>query len=46
MYFCQKLVAAKLTEIAARYHLSHVGSVNFITQPIRNHKREYSQFRI
>jgi chromosomal replication initiation ATPase DnaA len=27
MYFCQELVAAKLTDIAARFHLSHVGSI-------------------
>ena len=29
MFFCQELVAAKLTNIAARFHLSHIGTVSF-----------------
>ncbi len=45
IYFCQDLVAAKLTDIAARFHLSHVGSVSFITHQIRKRERESSQFR-
>jgi putative transposase len=45
MYFCQELVAAKLTAIAARFHLSHVGSVSFIIHKIRKRERENSQFR-
>lgn len=28
------------------FHLSHVGSVSFITHPIRKRERENSQFRI
>ena len=45
MYFCQELVAAKLTDVAARFHLNHVGSVSFITHQIRQRERENSQFR-
>jgi hypothetical protein len=45
MYFCQELVAAKLTDIAARFHLSHAGSVSFITHQISKCERENSQFR-
>jgi len=45
MYFCQELVAAKLTDIAARFHLSYVVSVSFITHQIRKRERENSQFR-
>jgi chromosomal replication initiation ATPase DnaA len=45
MYFCQELVTANLTDIAARFHLSHVGSVSFITHPIRKREKENSQFR-
>ena len=44
MHLCQELVAAKLVDIAAQFHLSHPGSVSFITHQVRKRIREDNRF--
>jgi len=44
MYLCQELSGLKLIEIADYFHLSHAGSVSYITHQIRRMKQEDSRF--
>ncbi|MEM5548757.1 hypothetical protein [Pseudoalteromonas fuliginea] len=44
MYFCQEVLAEKLSNIAEYFNLGHSGSVSFITHQIRKKRREDKQF--
>ncbi|KDC52233.1 transposase [Pseudoalteromonas fuliginea] len=44
MYFCQEVLAEKLSNIAEYFNLGHSGSVSFITHQIREKRREDKQF--
>jgi putative transposase len=45
MYLCQELVAAKLPDIACRFHLNHSGSASAATHQVRKRVREDAQFK-